>query len=193
MKDWKNKKIIGLDTDEDLSKYSLKSISSKENAICSRDIISEKAKNRWGDDEKRFWKFVDKKNDDECWNTSKKEILLKDGRRISYQRFSLELYGKKSKKQCVGHYCNNKKCVNPKHLYYATREEHSSKIPKNPLKGEKNNKAKLKTFDVKSIKDEYNKLVKKFNKTYGIATILAKKYNVTSATIGNIIKGKTWK
>lgn len=190
--EWGNIPMKGLD-DDNLSKYSIKQLIAQENGAISKDIISKKASERWGDDKKRFWAFVEKGNNNDCWISNNKSILLKDGRRISSQRFSLEISGKKSKKECVGHTCNNKMCVNPKHLYYATREEHSSNTPKNGHKGEKNNKAKLTKIEIESIKCEYKSLVKRLNKTYGVATILSKKYNVTSATIGHIVKGKTWK
>lgn len=189
---WGNIEIKGLE-DNDLSKYSLKSLIAVENAKNSAHIISQKAKERWGDDEKRFWENVDKKSNSECWITKKCSILLKDGRRITYQRFSLEIHKRFSNKEVVGHKCNNKKCVNPNHLYYADRAEHASITPKGDKKGENNGRAKLNNSKILKIKKEFDSLVKKNGKRYGVATILSKKYNVSSATIGHIVNGKTWK
>lgn len=72
----------------------------------------------------KFRSLVDKT--DTCWNF--KGHINKDGygelnltygksRKVMAHRFSYELHKGSCGRELVGHKCNNKKCVNPEHLY----------------------------------------------------------------------------
>ena len=75
----------------------------------------------------RFWNKVDKT--DSCW------IWLASGRGQGYgafkyqgkvydaHRFSWYLFYKEFSKKWILHTCNNRKCVNPKHLYEGTPKQ----------------------------------------------------------------------
>ena len=74
--------------------------------------------------EERFWKYVDKKTEDECWKwigaTLKNNYgVFWDGNKyVKAHRFSYILaYGSiPNDKPIIMHACNNPSCVNPKHL-----------------------------------------------------------------------------
>ena len=78
-----------------------------------------------GSMEFRFWKHVDKRGPDDCWNWTADvsragygSLWNRDtGRNVSAHRFSYQLfYGEIQKGSFVMHSCDNKRCVNPLHL-----------------------------------------------------------------------------
>lgn len=104
--------------------------------------------------------------------------------RYSYERFK----GKIPEKICVYHTCDNRGCVNPRHLFLGTpAQNNEDKIQKNrQAKGEKSGQSKLKEKDVQKIRLEYAD-------TKVSTYFLAKKYGVSQAVIWNVIRRKTWK
>lgn len=93
----------------------------------------------------------------------------------------------------VCHSCDNRACVNPRHLWLGTHADNTADmhskgrgfIP-SPPKGINHHKAKLTEKDVEQIKKRYAK-GNIFQKD------LAKEFGVRQSTIGNIITGSTWK
>lgn len=146
-----------------------------------------------------FWKKIDKKNDDECWEW--KASTTKDG----YGKYSVRYsknncktfrasrivyylyYGFIDNNLLVCHKCDNPLCCNPNHLFLGTVTDNQidcvMKKRNNPAKGERH--SKLKNEDVKNIRS----LVKN-----GCSQInVAKKYKVGKNCIWNIIHNNTWK
>ena len=86
----------------------------------------------------------------------------------------------------VCHTCDNRKCINPEHLYAGTyadnyrdaRERNRLNTPK----GENHHAAKLSPKDVRAIRDS-NLPIRKLASIYGVAL----------ATIGEAKRGETWK
>lgn len=128
----------------DNKKYTMASLISAESITAynksnkGRKNVSNRLKKKhanneiWDTAENRFWKSVDKRGEDDCWNiigsSYKKEITIgkdtdREYKRYTFQRFSLVLHGIHSTKPCVVNVCKNKMCVNPKHLMYMTFKE----------------------------------------------------------------------
>lgn len=95
---------------------------------------------------------------------------------------------------CVCHTCDNRKCVNPNHLFLATHKgnaldrankKRSARFNLPRLFGEKNPQAKLTQSKVEEIRE-----LRKSGYTY---RSLACKFEVSCSLIGNIIRDENWK
>lgn len=112
-----------------------------------------------------------------------------EGRVWKAHRLSYEVFrGPIPKDLHMCHKCDNKKCINPDHLFPGTRFDNMQDCVKkgrlNPgyVPGEKNGYSKLTEKDVRAIREDPRTLVE-IGKSYGI-----------SPTYGSYIKHrKTWK
>lgn len=146
--------------------------------------------------EKRFWAKVDKGPDDECWNWQAASQSggygqFWDGKRdVLAHRYVWKLAnGSIPKRMCVLHHCDNRKCVNPNHLFLGTRiDNNRDMVQKNrQVKGEDNGRSKL-------TKDQVLKIRKIYTKENEIMQReLAEEYNVSIAQISHIVNRKSWK
>ena len=109
------------------------------------------------------------------------------GKTIRAHRAAYEIYnGKIPDGLIVCHTCDNRKCINPKHLYAGTYADNYKDAKDrqriNPPKGESHHGAKLTVHDVEKIR-----------KSDLSQRQLALIYGVAQATIGDAKRGLTWK
>ena len=147
--------------------------------------------------EERFWRFVDKKANNECWNWTGNicagygRISLgakKDGA-IGSHRFSWELHNKQSISDgmVVMHSCDNPKCVNPNHLSIGSHKDNTQdmiakgrKVVVAPL-GNENGKAIINAEIVKAIRESNLS-----------NAALGRQFNVSPNCIRGVRTGRTW-
>ena len=87
----------------------------------------------------------------------------------------------------VLHKCDNRKCINPDHLFLGTNADNLAdrQAKGRQARGESHARSKLTMKDIRRIR----KLVANGTRQ----SVLAKEYGVNFSTIFNIIKRKTWK
>jgi hypothetical protein len=103
--------------------------------------------------------------------------------RVSFEEFKSKL----TKDLYVLHTCNNRKCVNPDHLYEGTQKENCQDTVNsgNSLKGERSKRSILKQIQV----DEIRQLLDS-----GVSgSVLADRFGVHSSTICAIKMRRNWK
>jgi hypothetical protein len=138
--------------------------------------------------EERFWKFVDKGKDDECWNWigAKKDngygVIGLGKKLIRAPRLSYTIaYGEIPEGKFICHRCDNPSCVNPKHLFLGTNQDNM-----NDMCDKGRQLRKLTIEEVKKIKQ----ILIYGNKTQVEIGIM---FNVDNTTINKIAKGINWK
>lgn len=128
----------------------------------------------------RFWAKVDKSG--ECWEWtgstgSHGYGQIKWGARPKLaHRISWEMHHGRPPCACVLHTCDNRKCVNPAHLFDGTNADNMGDKAKKGRAAKKLNAATV--LEIRKSK-------------VGIAT-LGRKYGVAKQTIWDIRKGITW-
>jgi len=134
-------------------------------------------------DKKYFWSKVNKSK--KCWlwlaglNNGYGQIQIR-GQKFKTHRFSYMLcVGPITDNLNVSHKCNNKNCVNPKHLYLTTQKECITKSVKNG--------------NSKLTKKQVLKIRLLYETTILTQKDLASKFNVHVSTVMKIITRKNWK
>ena len=147
---------------------------------------------------KKFWERVEVKGENECWcwTGAKKPSgygkFSINGKTQTTHRYSYFLHNNnKMPKNFCCHTCDNRLCVNPKHLYDGTHTDNmrdASERHRFNHHGEHNTKSKLTEELVLSIRAEY----KRDSHRKSNAKELAEKYMVSKSAICRIISHATW-
>jgi len=142
--------------------------------------------------EERFWLKVNKTSEEDCWNwtgalqSKGYGILRVDDKRISAHRFSWILSnGNIPNKLLVLHKCDNKRCINPNHLYIGTQIDNMrDRAIRNPVPSESfgSGKTKLSHSDILSIRSIKGKSQQ----------IIASMFNISQKTVSNILRNNSY-
>ncbi len=144
----------------------------------------------------RFWYYVDKRGEDECWEWKGHKspegyghLHIKTGTTVT-SRISWQIhYGEIPKGMLVCHKCDNPPCCNPKHLFLGTDldniQDRDKKKRNKQCKGRNHYKAEIVEADVINIRN--------LNKEGMSQKELSKMYNLSQASISKILLRQGWK
>lgn len=156
------------------------------------------------DKDTSFWKRVDKGSPDECWNWKGNLFtngygqlgFVHRGSRLAHRYSYLIHNGTVCNDNQVLHKCDNKKCVNPNHLFLGSQSDNIQDMinkgrdniyfKNGGSVGEKNTKSKLNETDVEEIKRKYNT---------GLYTQLklSEIFGISRSAISHITRNYTWR
>ena len=152
--------------------------------------------------EERFWTKVDKENSDifydgiRCWEWTEGlspygyGMYRRNGHNIFAHRYSYLLkFGEFDTKLYVLHHCDNRKCVNPSHLFLGTQLDNMRDMAKKergviPV-GENHGNSKLTEKNV-------IKIYKMYDSGNYTQREIAKALGVDFRTINYVVNGKSW-
>jgi hypothetical protein len=150
--------------------------------------------------EERFWRMVDKKGDEECWEWTGaldsfgygiiKDEKPRGGRLIKAHRLSHRIhFGDIPVGLYVLHKCDNRKCVNPNHFFLGTYQDNSDDMYKKGrnvnLRGSKIGTSRFTESEIVEIKTDY--FVNKMS-----TREISVKYSVNQTYVYQIIHGTVW-
>ena len=140
--------------------------------------------------QKVFWYKIEKTKD--CWNWTGRldkdgyGISSRGGKTIKAHRYSWVLhFGEIKKEHWVLHKCDNRRCVNPRHLFLGdSRININDMMSKGrSLRGSRNHQSKLTESQVRKIRALAGK---------EIQSKIARRFGVTQSMISKIILKSKW-
>lgn len=144
--------------------------------------------------EDRIMKFINVKDENECWEfTGFKNkdwygiIGTSNGKCESAHRIIYKIHNKEIlENMVVMHTCDNPSCCNPKHLVLGTQNDNIQDMISKGRFVPRNMSFKL-------TEEQMNGIRNKYTGKRGEKVKLAKEYNVVITTITNILNNKSWK
>lgn len=140
----------------------------------------------------RFWQNVNKNTSNGCWEWKGSDsahgygMLLVDGVLVGAHRYSYELhYSPIPKGMFVCHHCDNRKCVNPAHLFLGTYADNIADMVSKGRHDHGNANAKLTPSQVSEIRAKYARGEISQRR-------LAIEYGIGKGTISAILTRKSW-
>jgi hypothetical protein len=135
----------------------------------------------------RFWSRVDIKSIDECWEYSGRYsngygVMDINKKHIKAHRYSAEIAGMDITDKLVCHKCDNRKCVNPNHLFTGSYEDNNRDMI---MKGRYRATEKTRKLTPEQIRE--------IRADTGRHDLLAKKYGISKATMSNIKNRKFYR
>ncbi len=148
-------------------------------------------------DIERFWKKVDIKSEDECWEW----LGCKDKNGYGQFRVNNKTYkshriswilenGDIPENYCICHSCDNPLCCNPNHLFLGT---HKDNIADRDKKGRQAIRNGIKNGNHKKIDQEILEIRQKYLTGLYTQKDLAEEYGVSQTQISFIVNKKQWK
>ncbi|MDQ1318728.1 MAG: hypothetical protein QG588_2390 [Candidatus Poribacteria bacterium] len=145
------------------------------------------------DDEKRFWRYIDKKGEHECWNWKGGKcrgygIFWLQGKSYQAHRVMYEYeHLCVPRGMMVLHTCDNPSCVNPDHLKLGNHQDNMDDRSNKgrQSKGEDRYSAKLTEEDVRLIRSLY---LEGYTQGY-----IAGKFGIHTSNVSLIVRKKHWK
>lgn len=151
--------------------------------------------------EERFWLRVNKNTPTGCWewlssgdNQGYGRFWFKCGMMSVHKISWLLSKGKVPQNMCVCHTCDNRKCVNPDHLWLGTHQENMDEWPEGAR--EKGWAAmRKKVGELRKNHRLTNETVKYIRETYPSKGYeeMAKELGVSPITVYNVIRRTSWK
>jgi HNH endonuclease len=143
----------------------------------------------------RFWEFVDKKGDDECWKWLASctphggygQLTFGGTLHLAHRVAWEKTFDEIPKGMYVCHRCDNPPCVNPSHLFLGNVQENTRDCVdkgRNAF-GSKSGRSKLVEDEVREIRRLYGHGVRQRD--------LCKMFKVTDSLISLIVNNLIWK
>lgn len=139
-----------------------------------------------------FWNKVRKS--DSCWewigqlNHAGYGMFRKGNKLARAHRISFSMSNQLSDSDIILHSCNNRKCVNPKHLRIGSQKEnfHDSILAGTAPICENNGQSKLTKEEVSKIKEMY--IPRKFG-----CVKISRFFNISRRQVSRILSGEAWR